>query len=684
MSKMWSDAPIESAQQDAFGRANYAGQIANLIDNAGSGEESVVFGLTGPWGIGKSSMLAMVEEALEQRNSSWYIARFTPWATSDVNGLFTDFHVSLYEALPKHTSKKLQKSLGTLLQVSAPVAKFIPLVGESIEATAKLAANALQQQPSWNKTFQEVSDALSEQQIRVLVITDDIDRLHGEELLALLKVVRLLGRFPGVHFLLAYDEETIAETIAQSGLARDNGTGRRFMEKIVQYPLPIPPLTPTQLLSKLDIGITEHFKEFKELEHFKIRITALRGQLLSVLSTPRAIDRFLAQLNHTLAMFDPREVELGDVVILTLIKVSYSSVFNELPRFKNQLISGMRNGENRGFLDKQQVEFNLDLLCHRLPEESIEDAKALIQELFPAVRKGDSKYWLPPNEKSISKPEYFDRYFVMGIPDYDIPDSVVTAAIDNVISGDRSQVEMLLTTNNDERAIQILEKAEHYSLKFEEDDKIIQLLGAILPPLETLPRESDSIFSAHNRIRNWGATLLARLSDDVSPYAVLGAFKLITNLRNQIEVLRSLLAKTERKPWLDDAIELVGENIIVAFIQNLSLQDEAPADFEMLYFITILSDWQMLEKLREKIRVGLSNNDFAEIDVAARCVEYGYGAPSEPFKTRLIRFSEDIFESILPNTSLPRSGELPEQFDKFDLSWENRRLFAKSLPSSTS
>lgn len=70
MPTVWSDAPIKSAGEDSFGRSVYAQQIAHLIQEAHSWEDSIVFGLTGPWGSGKSSMLAMIEEQLASSESS--------------------------------------------------------------------------------------------------------------------------------------------------------------------------------------------------------------------------------------------------------------------------------------------------------------------------------------------------------------------------------------------------------------------------------------------------------------------------------------------------------------------------------------------------------------------------------------------------------------------------------------
>lgn len=256
MSTIWSDTPIKSADEDSFGRSAYAQQIADLVQDAHSWEDSIVFGLTGPWGSGKSSMLAMIEEQLTTSDNNWHIARFTPWATSDVSGLLGDFYAALSDALPSKNAERLRHALGTILQISAPAVKMVPWAGGAASTAAKKAGKALQKQPSWDKAFQEASDELKNLDIPVLVIADDIDRLHGQELLALLKVVRLLGRFPGLNFLLAYDEQTVTETLSETGIAgKWTAAGRKFLEKIVQYPLAIPPLVPTQLMTRINEGL---------------------------------------------------------------------------------------------------------------------------------------------------------------------------------------------------------------------------------------------------------------------------------------------------------------------------------------------------------------------------------------------------------------------------------------------
>ena len=80
--------------------------------------------------------------------------------------------------------------------------------------------------------FDELSKELQKLGISILVVVDDIDRLQADELLDLLKVVRLLGRFPGVDYLLAYDEQSLIEILrSPDGSGLSQARARSFMEK---------------------------------------------------------------------------------------------------------------------------------------------------------------------------------------------------------------------------------------------------------------------------------------------------------------------------------------------------------------------------------------------------------------------------------------------------------------------
>jgi len=95
----WTDEALRTGEHDALGRLPYARRAAELIHTTHSFESSAVFGLSGPWGSGKTSLVNMIVEELQREHPKWAVARFTPWATSDVSGLLAEFYSSLAEAL---------------------------------------------------------------------------------------------------------------------------------------------------------------------------------------------------------------------------------------------------------------------------------------------------------------------------------------------------------------------------------------------------------------------------------------------------------------------------------------------------------------------------------------------------------------------------------------------------------
>ena len=107
-----SDLPITSKKQDKLGRVSFAEQVARAILQY-EDKESVVLGLYGSWGSGKTSIINMVVESLEdsEPQAKPIICRFNPWNYSDQNQLISQFFKQLSLALGrKDRSKEFRKA----------------------------------------------------------------------------------------------------------------------------------------------------------------------------------------------------------------------------------------------------------------------------------------------------------------------------------------------------------------------------------------------------------------------------------------------------------------------------------------------------------------------------------------------------------------------------------------------
>ena len=107
MTVQWTDRPRERAVEDELDRAPLGARIAARIQDVHDPDQSVVFGLVGPWGSGKTSLINFVSEELQRpdpHSPAWRIADFSPWAASDAEGLFQEFYSALSSVCLLYTS----------------------------------------------------------------------------------------------------------------------------------------------------------------------------------------------------------------------------------------------------------------------------------------------------------------------------------------------------------------------------------------------------------------------------------------------------------------------------------------------------------------------------------------------------------------------------------------------------
>jgi len=72
-----ADVPLKTPEQDKLGFAPFAKRVASVIKRMDV-KESVVFGIYGKWGSGKTTFLNFLTHYLNTDNSV-IIVRFNPW-----------------------------------------------------------------------------------------------------------------------------------------------------------------------------------------------------------------------------------------------------------------------------------------------------------------------------------------------------------------------------------------------------------------------------------------------------------------------------------------------------------------------------------------------------------------------------------------------------------------------------
>ncbi|WP_185748929.1 P-loop NTPase fold protein [Humibacillus xanthopallidus] len=669
-----------------------AQRTAQLIAENHSPESSVVYGLEGPWGSGKSSVIALITAYLtEAPDSDWQVVTFTPWATSGTEGLFSEFFAALSTVDPGVGKKGLRDLITSYADIARPLASLIPFVGAAAGDLATAAAKRLEK--PWNVAFDEIAAALRELDTRVIVVVDDIDRLQPGELLDLLKVVRLLGRFPGVDFLLAYDEQTLVETLRTPGQGTaSKARARSFMEKIVQYPLTIPSLLTSQIVRILDSGLTEILTlervetSFDKQRFGDILLTTMPRQL----ATPRAIERFLAQVREQLRAHDLDEMNDVDLILATFLRVQFPDVFAKLQAWKADLTRVASSYIGWNPRERQQPDW--DALVNVLEqEEDRRDALSVLGALFPAVREKNPSR-LPAGR--FAHPDYFDRYLAQAIPEGDIPDAFISQLLEAAAAGDAHDLRALLTDDDNDRVLLALSKIR---ARYPDVDEVqyhtgpqglvtFELLGVAMALVDDAGDDRLTTWtSTSDQLRWWAAALLRRLLDAEPSRDVDPALLRCSQIHPRTHVLTTATRDLDRlsdatENALTAALQREVDRILPVLIADLRQGDGSDGESGSSFLYELVADSPSLEGLQSQIAAGLAANDFTIEDVAARFVGLAYviGGAGRPSSAS---FSGELFTKVTGTEA--RSADHVETGEWYDTSWTRRREFAAQFLTPT-
>lgn len=132
-------------------------------------------------------------------------------------------------------------------------AKFISEIPLPYAQTGKAVATLLDEDDKEaSELKEEVEDKLLQQQQRIVVTIDDIDRLAADDIMQLFRIFNAIPNFNNVVYVLVFDKEVVMKTITDN----KEISRKAYLEKIIQvaFELPIPDKTSLRrlLFQKID------------------------------------------------------------------------------------------------------------------------------------------------------------------------------------------------------------------------------------------------------------------------------------------------------------------------------------------------------------------------------------------------------------------------------------------------
>jgi hypothetical protein len=315
---------IKTNAEDKLERSRFVERLCAALVNPTTRQSSgVVIGITGPWGSGKSSILNLLVEQLKVKHDDALVVRFDPWLVQGRNDLIAEFFGELIGTIKSDEKRfaKFRKLGETITAYGAHLAPlgdiWMPGLGGMLRGGLKAAETALSKKESLASLRSKIAKQLLEIEAPIVVLIDELDRVEDEEIRTVAQLVRSVADFPGISYVLAYDQERVIEALGASAPEKDRAArGRGYLEKIVQLQVPLP-ITLDEEIARviaselLAIQTKLRLPEsFENIERYRALMMVLGGD---VIRTLRDVRRLIGSF-HVLAGMLTGEVDWIDLL----------------------------------------------------------------------------------------------------------------------------------------------------------------------------------------------------------------------------------------------------------------------------------------------------------------------------------------------------------------------------------
>ena len=256
--RLLSDIPV-GLKRDGLGFGAYGKALASAIKAT---DDPLTIGIYGEWGSGKSSLMGMIKETLDEDPThvagiwfnAWRYEReehpIIPLISCMVSGIRDrkDFQNKFDDA-----AKALEESLGTIAIAFAVGGKrrdavLLPdeakLTSEHLTAeNHKDEIRALLDRSVYFQAFEKLASVKLPEKQKIVVFVDALDRCFPDQAIRLLESIKLVLHQPGFAFVLGADRnilEGYLNNLYRSRFQLENFNGQSYLDKIVQLPFYIP------------------------------------------------------------------------------------------------------------------------------------------------------------------------------------------------------------------------------------------------------------------------------------------------------------------------------------------------------------------------------------------------------------------------------------------------------------
>lgn len=555
------DLPIKTIEEEkkyGLGRYKFAQSLGESILSY-KYTESLVIGICGEWGSGKTSIVNMALEHIlsDITTKKPLIMKFNPWNFSDRNELIEKFfnELSILLCDDSNITTKLKSYFERLIPAALVLTSVvIPNQTTAINDSVRLIEEHNTKSLESLKT--ELNELLTKNNRKVLIVIEDIDRLNNSEIQQMFQLVKLLANFSNTVYIMEFDKNIVIKALEKD---IPGNYSFQYMEKIVQVILDVPKISDLELEFILNTEINGLIKNSPDLFNKHRWDFYYQNGLKHLFKDIRSIKRYINNLKFSFGLLKD-EVDLADIFAITAIQVHLPNVYNFIKHNKKIFTSKeFEVSEKKKYL----IILN-DFIRENSTKISENQLKTLLKSIFPTLnyifdenfKENDhyfkANYKLSKNDLlSICTPESFETYFRLSVPEWNISreefHKIIFNANDSKIFGDK-----LFQLQKEGKLIKFIEYLDKYVWNFEviiiPEDNISPIIEALLDKGDLfMPDDSNDLKEEFNyMIYRIFTSLVQQFKDkkiqcDILKNAVMKAensvyvlFELINNLDEEL------------------------------------------------------------------------------------------------------------------------------------------------------
>lgn len=262
MKQIRNEQPIANCDEDALGLAAWSRRIATMVATPPG---PLTVGVLGPWGIGKTSVLRMVDAELSAMGASdagkdtatrtekrvvtvWFDLGQYENETTPLGALLVSMLVALRRYEKTDYAHALANALRGLL-AGFSMSWELGVPGFTRFRGAFDAAKALNREDQLRQIEQlelvtahaQALRELKPGNLKLVVLIDDLDRCLPERAVHLLEQIKLVLKHPDIVFVVALDSTPIEAAVARRIAGQHDSSAlalaKQYMDKLIHVPL---------------------------------------------------------------------------------------------------------------------------------------------------------------------------------------------------------------------------------------------------------------------------------------------------------------------------------------------------------------------------------------------------------------------------------------------------------------